>query len=77
MLLAGLDDCELPVGGVMGVLVTAVVLVTLVAVLVTIGTPVAVVVTPAGFVFRRTFLVLGNLLSFFHFMRLFWNQILI
>jgi hypothetical protein len=29
------------------------------------------VVTPAGFVFLRTFLVLGSLLSFFHFMRLF------
>ena len=41
------------------------------------GRPVAVVVTPAGFIFLRTFLVLGSLLSFFHFMRRFWNQILI
>jgi hypothetical protein len=42
--------------------------------------PVAVlvaVVTPAGFVFLRTFFVFGSLLSFFHFIRLFWNQILI
>jgi hypothetical protein len=38
---------------------------------------VVVVVTPAGFVFLRTFFVFGSLLSFFHFMRLFWNQILI
>ena len=36
-----------------------------------------VVVTPAGFVFRLTFFVLGSLLSFFHFIRRFWNQILI
>ena len=36
-----------------------------------------VVVTPAGLVLRRTFFVLGSLLSFFHFMRRFWNQILI
>ena len=35
------------------------------------------VVTPAGFVFLRTFFVFGSLLSFFHFMRLFWNQIFI
>ena len=35
------------------------------------------VVTPAGFVLRRTFFVLGNLLSFLYFIRRFWNQILI
>ncbi len=35
------------------------------------------VVTPAGFVFRRTFLVFGSLLSFLYFIRRFWNQILI
>ena len=35
------------------------------------------VVTPAGFVFRLTFLVFGNLLSFLYFIRRFWNQILI
>ena len=35
------------------------------------------VVTPAGLVLRRTFLVLGSLLSFLYFMRRFWNQILI
>ncbi len=35
------------------------------------------VVTPAGLVFRRTFLVLGNLLSFLYFIRRFWNHILI
>ena len=64
--LGGLDDWELPVG--VGVLVDVVVM---------MGTPVAVVVTPAGLVFRRTFFVFGNLLSFFHFMRRFWNQILI
>lgn len=38
---------------------------------------VVAVVTPAGFVFLRTFFVFGSLLSFFHFMRLFWNQIFI
>ena len=36
-----------------------------------------IVVTPAGFVLRRTFFVLGNLLSFLYFIRRFWNQILI
>jgi hypothetical protein len=35
------------------------------------------VVTPAGLVLRRTFLVLGSLLSFLYFIRRFWNQILI
>ena len=35
------------------------------------------VVTPAGFVLRRTFFVLGSLLSFLYFIRRFWNQILI
>ena len=35
------------------------------------------VVMPAGLVFRRTFFVLGNLLSFLYFIRRFWNQILI
>lgn len=35
------------------------------------------VVTPAGLVFRLTFLVLGSLLSFLYFIRRFWNQILI
>ena len=33
------------------------------------------VVMPAGLVFRRTFFVLGNLLSFLYFIRRFWNQI--
>lgn len=63
--LGGLDDCELPVG--VGVLLVVV----WDAVVVMMGTPVAVVVTPAGLVFRRTFFVFGNLLSFFHFMRRF------
>ena len=35
------------------------------------------VVTPAGLVFLRTFLVLGSLLSFLYFILRFWNQILI
>lgn len=63
--LGGLDDCELPVG--VGVLLVVV----WDDVVVMMGTPVAVVVTPAGLVFRRTFFVFGNLLSFFHFMRRF------
>lgn len=66
--LGGLDDCELPVG--VGVLVVMVVVLPPV-VAVVMGTPVAVVVTPAGLVFRRTFFVFGSLLSFFHFMRRF------
>ena len=38
---------------------------------------VTMVVTPAGLVLRRTFFVLGSLLSFLYFIRRFWNQILI
>ena len=35
------------------------------------------VVIPAGLVFCRTFFVLGKLLSFLYFIRLFWNHTLI